>query len=283
MHLKEILFNRKYIIILSLSILTYTLLFSYFTFLKHYNFSSYGWDLGVFNQLFYSSMYGEKPLYYTPDLYMNLQGNYFAIHFSPILFTIFPPYIFRPDAVTLLIVKCFVLASAALPLFYLTRKITGSEKTALATSVSYLLHPGVQGANWFDFQPQVFIPLLAFSTYLMLIKAKWRLYLPLLLLTLGIQEHVLSIMLSITLGYLLVHKQRQRSRSMRKNTEMKVFTATLVICVIFFGASKGYIESFPIEQKFTDVYRASGVFSVIGFEGDTLQIPCTSSATYLRA
>ncbi len=273
MQLKEPLINRKYIITLSLFILIYTLTFSYFTYLKHYNLSSYGWDLGVFNQLFYSSTYGEKPLYYTPDLYMNPQGNYFAIHFSPILFTLFPLYAFRPDAVTLLIAKCFVLALAALPLFYLTREITGSEKTALAVSLSYLLHPGVQGANWFDFQPQVFIPLLAFSTYLMLIKARWRLYLPLLLLTLSIQEHVFSIMMSITFGYLLVAKQRERPQSMKKSTEMKAIMATLIVCVIFFGASRNYIKSFPIEQEFSDVYRASGVFSVIGFEGDTLQIP----------
>ncbi len=132
MHLKETLINRKYIITLSLFIIIYTLTFSYFTYLKHHNLSSYGWDLGVFNQLFYSSTYGEKLLYYTPDLYMNPQGNYFAIHFSPILFTLFPPYMFRPDAVTLLIAKCVVLALAALPLFYLTREITGGERIALA-------------------------------------------------------------------------------------------------------------------------------------------------------
>ncbi len=273
MHLKETLINRKYIITLSLFIIIYTLTFSYFTYLKHHNLSSYGWDLGVFNQLFYSSTYGEKLLYYTPDLYMNPQGNYFAIHFSPILFTLFPPYMFRPDAATLLIAKCFVLALAALPLFYLTREITGSERIALAVSLSYLLHPGVQGANWFDFQPQIFIPLLVFSTYLMLIKARWRLYLPLLLLTLSIQEHVFSIVMSITLGHLLVAQRRERPQSMKEWTEMKAIMATLIVCVVFFSASRDYIESFPIEQEFSDVYRASGVFSVIGFEGDTLQIP----------
>ena len=273
MHLKETLINRKYIITLSLFILIYTLTFSYFTFLKHHNLSSYGWDLGVFNQLFYSSTYGEKLLYYTPDLYMNPQGNYFAIHFSPILFTLFPPYMFRPDAGTLLIAKCLVLALAALPLFYLTREITGGERIALAVSLSYLLHPGVQGANWFDFQPQVFIPLLVFSTYLMLIKAKWRLYLPLLLLTLSIQEHVFSIVMSITLGHLLVAQRRERPQSMKEWAEMRAIMATLIVCVIFFSVSRGYIKSFPIEQEFSDVYRASGVFSVIGFEGDTLQIP----------
>ena len=60
---------------------------------------------------------------------------------------------------------------------------------------------------------------------------------------------------------------------MKKGTEVKAIMATLVICVVFFGASRNYIESFPIELEFTDVYKASGVFSVIGFKGDTLQIP----------
>ena len=270
--MKQTLLNRKYIVIIIISTLIYMTIFTYFTFLKHYNFSSYGWDLGVFNQFFYSSTYGEKPFYYTPDLYMNLKGNYFAIHFSPILFTIFPAYALYPEVVTLLIVKCFVLASAALPLFYLTREITGSEKTSLAVGLSYLLHPGVQGANWFDFQPQIFIPLLAFSAYLMLVRNRLKMYLPLLLLTLCVQEHVFSIMMSMTFGFLLV-KRNEGRQWLNDGTSIKAVIATLVICALFFSVSRGYIESFPIAEKFSDVYRASDVFSVIGFEGDTLRIP----------
>jgi len=170
MHFKKTIIKWKYETTLLSSIILYTSIFSHYTNLKNYAFSSFGWDLGIFNQIFYSSIYGGKFFHYTPELFLNTKGNYFAIHFSPILILLFPLYAAFPKLQTLLFSKCFILSLAALPLFYTSKEITENEKTSLIISLSYLLHPGIHGANWFDFQPQIFLPLFSFTMFFTLIR-----------------------------------------------------------------------------------------------------------------
>jgi len=101
MNVKDILKKRMHEVIIVLCILIYTVVFSYNTCLKHYTFHSYSWDLGVFNQAIYTTIYEGKFFYYTPDLFMNPEGSYFAIHFSPILLLILPLYALLPSVQTL--------------------------------------------------------------------------------------------------------------------------------------------------------------------------------------
>jgi hypothetical protein len=61
MNFKDTLLERKYEVTLLICITVYTMLFSYFTYMKYYSFSSFAWDLGVFNQVFYSSILGGGP------------------------------------------------------------------------------------------------------------------------------------------------------------------------------------------------------------------------------
>ena len=176
MNIIQYILKKKYENTLYLCVIIYTSLFTYHTYLKHLSFSSFAWDLGIFNQLIYSSVFEGKLFYYTPELYMNPQGSYPAIHFSPILLTIFPIYALFPSVLTLLFIKSAILSAAAIPLYYISRKLTGSDLTSLIISVAYLLNPGLQGANWFDFQPQIFIPLLVFTTFLFLLERRWIAY-----------------------------------------------------------------------------------------------------------
>jgi len=67
------------------------------------------------------------------------------------------------------------------------KKLTGNDATALFIGLAYLLRLGIQGAYWFDFQPQSLAPLLIFSTYYMLIAKRWVYYFPTLILTLMIE------------------------------------------------------------------------------------------------
>jgi len=272
MNYKETVKKRKYEIIILLCTLIYTVIFSYHTCLKHYAFKNYGWDLGVFNQVMFSSVCRGRWFYYTPDLFMNPEGNYFAIHFSPILVLLFPIYALFPFVQTLLTMKSLIIAAAALPIFYLTREMTGDERTSLFTGVAYLLHPGTQGANWFDFQPQMFIPLLTASMLLMLLRRRWKTYFLLLFLTLAIQEFVFAIIITTLLAYLM-HHGVEDIRKLKEVNEASVTISSIVICLIFQYTAIRYIRSFPIDPEFVNVYKASSVFSVIGYEGDLLFLP----------
>jgi uncharacterized membrane protein len=278
MHYKEITIKRKYEVALLICIVTYSLVFSYYTNLKHYTFSSYAWDLGIFNQLFHSTIFGGKFLYYTAELYLNPLGNYFAIHFSPILMLLFPFYAVFPRVQTLLFSKCLILGLAALPLYYLTKELTGSDRTSFLVGVSYLLHPGLHGANWFDFQPQVFIPFMIFATYLTMIKEMWTHYLFFFLLSLFIQEHVTLIMTALHLSYLASfnHREILDTLKTRRFNKFSISIASIFISIFCYLLFKNYIQSFPIEPEFISIYKATGVFSALEFKGKTLFLPIFS-------
>ena len=48
-----------------ISILVYTISLSLFTIAKHYSFSTYAWDLGIFNQGFWTTAFQDKIFQYT--------------------------------------------------------------------------------------------------------------------------------------------------------------------------------------------------------------------------
>lgn len=275
MNFKESILERRFETALVLCVFVYTVIFSHQSILKHTSFASYAWDLGTFNQIYYSSIYGGRFYYYTPELFLNPSGSYFAIHFSPILLLLFPIYAIFPSVQTLLISKSLILSLAAVPLFYLSKKMTGSEKTSLVVSCIYLLYPGLHGANWFDFQPQIFIPLFAFTTFLMLIEEKWPYYFASLFITLTIQEHVSVILITLLLSYLTYSNLREivasiRQLSMDKNT---VPLISILFSAIFFYVSNNFRQRFPITPEFVDVYKASSVFLALDFKGGTLSLP----------
>ena len=275
MNIIEYVLKRKYEVALYLCIIIYTSIFTYHTHLKHLSFSSFAWDLGIFNQLIHSSIFEGKLFYYTPELYMNPQGSYFAIHFSPILLTIFPIYALFPSVLTLLFLKAALLSGAAIPLYHISRKLTGDDLTSLIISVAYLLNPGLQGANWFDFQPQVFIPLLVFTTFLMMLERRWIAYAASLILALSIQEHVFTILIAMILGYLSCESIEDILTTLRypKLNRHTIPFLTIPVCLLFYGFAKGFMSRFPITTEFIPIYRATNVFTAIEYSGETVNLP----------
>ncbi|MBL7079255.1 DUF2079 domain-containing protein [Candidatus Bathyarchaeota archaeon] len=267
--------KKKYETTLYLCVIIYTSIFTYYTYLKHLSFSSFAWDLGIFNQLIYSSVFEGKLFYYTPELYLNPQGTYLAIHFSPILLTIFPIYALFPSILTLLFLKSAILSAAAIPLYYIARKLTGNDLTSLIISVAYLLNPGLQGANWFDFQPQIFIPFLVFTTFLFILERRWIAYTASLFLTLSIQEHVFTILIAMILGYLSREKLEDVMTTLRypKLNRHTIPFLSVPVCLLYYSLVKGYMSQFPITTEFLPIYKATNVFTAIGYSGETVNLP----------
>jgi uncharacterized membrane protein len=114
------------------------------------------------------------------------------------------------------------------------RELTSSKKVSLAVCMVYLLHPGIQGANWFDFQPQVFLPLLIFSTYYLLLKGRWLLFSASTFLALSVEEHVFSILMLLFMSQLALKGARPLIASLRerKLDEPKVLLLSILACAI---------------------------------------------------
>jgi len=267
-------------------IMTYSLVFSYFTVFKHHNFSSYAADLGVFTQSFHTTLYDGRLFYYTLEQWINPSGCYFGVHFSPILFSLLPIYALWPAAESLLVSQSFLLALGGLPLYLLAVHHLRDKRTALGILAAYLLYVPLQGTNWFDFHPQIFIPLLFCSAHYFAIKESWKLYFLAVLLGLMIEEHLVYMIFLLALYYLMTSDVSGVVSSIRKTHSIirpcvlwlrtkKVYVAllTMIVCVGWYLATKAIKNLFPVNPVFLDVYKATGTFQVLGFKDDILMLP----------
>ena len=267
--------NRPYEFVLWVAIVLYGLVFSYFTIQKHYAFASYAWDLGTFDQALYTTLFHGRFFYYTPEQLFNLSGSYFAIHFSPILFLVLPVYAVLPSPTTLLVLKSFLLPIAAFPLYLLAKTALNRVKPAFGIAVAYLLYPGLQAANWFDFQPQVFLPLLLFSASYFLLRRRWGLFFACTLLTLMVEEHVAFIVLLLAAYYLVTRADRPALVYLKlvPMTPSLAFQLVMGLSVLWFLLAKYVIGLFPIAAEFVEAYQATQNWAVLGLTGDPLALP----------
>jgi len=145
-------------------ILAYILFLSPFTVTKHRNYCSFAWDLGIFNQAFWTTTKEMSIFRNTCELFLVKSGSFFGVHFSPILYSLIPVYTISKNPETLLIAQSIILGIAALPLYLFTKERI-NEKAGLVASLIYLSNPMIHGINTYDFHVQCFIPLLIFSQF----------------------------------------------------------------------------------------------------------------------
>lgn len=260
-----------------ISSMVYGVVFSYFTILRNTSFFSAAWDLGNFNQAFYTTLHDGRLFYYTADLFFSSSGSVFAIHTSPILFLLVPFYAISPSPETLLVLKAFGIGLAAVPLYLLSKQLLKSSKAGFVIALIYLLYAPLQGANWFDFQQSAFLPLFIFMTYYFMVNKNWKLYFPAMLLSLMIEEHVaviVGILAIFCFSYQSSLKTLPKSIRQLKMDENLALIITLAVCAIYLLIALLLKNSFPVNSDFAQLYRASGNYQILGSGGgDILSLP----------
>lgn len=260
-----------------LMILVYTAIFSYFTLLKHYAFRSYAWDLGINNQALWTTLNSGKLFYYTPELFFNSSGSYFGLHFSPILFLLLPVYAIYQSPENLLVFQSFIVALGTLPLYWFARDTLNSKLVAVGFSLAYLLYPPLQGANWFDFHVQAFLPLFFFSAMYYMKKEKWTKYFLFIVLALSIAENVSLVVLFFGLyGVLKYRSLLLKSLGQKKLADKKALVplVTIAVALVWILIAR-WIQNtfFPINPDYYSFYRAVDYWSVLGIKGDPITMP----------
>ena len=124
------------------------------------------WDLGIFQQAFWSTSHG-YPLYEAGDYEMSGLGSLFQVHPAPLLIPLQAIYSLFPQAATLFALQSAAVSLAAVPLFFLARDVTRSGRKALLVSGLYLLWPPLLAANLYDFHLESFLPLELFLLFLL--------------------------------------------------------------------------------------------------------------------
>ncbi len=264
-------------IIVYSSVICYTLIFSYFTVLKYWSFHAYAWDLGIFNQSFWTTLHGGGLFTSTTEQFICPSGSFFATHFSPVLFFVLPVYAAVPSPETLLVVQSFVLASAAVPLYFFAKHTLNSRVASVVFALCFLFFPALQGINWFDFHAQAFLPLFVFSTFYFLAKEKWLLYFGGILLCLTVAENVPLVVVFIGL-YCFWRFRKQILESVKarsfSNPSLIVPIFTILVALIWLGFSSWIRQAyFPFDTDFTELYKAVDHWSVLGIRDDPLSLP----------
>jgi uncharacterized membrane protein len=267
------------VLLVYVMIFVYAVVFSYFTIFKHHAFRSFAWDLGINIQALSTTLKEGKLLYYTPELFFNLTGSYFGLHFSPILLLVLPVYAIKQTPETLLIFQSFIIGLGALPLYWYARHVLSSRVAALGFAAVYLLYPPLHGANWFDFHVQAFMPLFFFLSMYYFEQERWVKYFAFLILALTIAENVPIVVAFMGL-YGVFRYRKEFWRIFRREKEAlnlkRIFVPllTMVLAISWLLFSR-WIQNtfFPINPVYENFYKALDYWSVLGFRGDPITLP----------
>jgi len=204
--------SHKFPLLLLISILIYTAVFSYISILKHNLFFTTAWDLGIYEQSIRSTANAGKFFWYTVELPINPGGCFFGIHFSPVLFLVVPVYKIFQNTASLLILQSFVIALGSVPLYLIGLKETENQKYALLFSSLYLMYPPMWGVNLFDFHTQAFLPVFFFFAFYYFSSKKFLKYFLFIILALSVVEFVPFIVIFFGLyGFWMERKSIKQS------------------------------------------------------------------------
>jgi uncharacterized membrane protein len=147
--------RRTEVVIVIALTLTYFLLYSVLSVLRHTTYHSFGPDLGLFDQIFWNTTQGHS-LESTMSQAQPLPHSYFSDHFSPIYALLLPFYWILPHPQTLLVLQTLALAMGAVPVYLLAREMFRPGSIRIAWVVAYFLFLPLAFINLFDFHELAF-------------------------------------------------------------------------------------------------------------------------------
>jgi len=225
--------------LLLVSLAVYILILSTISISKHYTFQTSAWDLGIYEQVLWSTANHGELFWYSVELPINQGGSFFGIHFSPFLFLIIPFYWVFQSTEALLVLQTIFVALGAVPLYLIAREET-NERAALVFSILYLIYPPLHGMNLHDFHVQAFLPFTFFSAFYFFKNQRWRSYLFFIVLSMMTIEFVPIITIFIGLYGLwtcrreLLSLHRRGLSGLISNRRFLVSMLTIILSLSWF-------------------------------------------------
>lgn len=124
--------------------------FSWMSVQGYRGFSTGRFDLGNMVQAVWSTTQG-RPLD-TTDV-SGVQFSRLGAHVDPVLALFAPLWMLWSSPEMLLVAQAVIVATGALPAFWLGRRWLGDDRLAIAGALAYLLYPALGNATLFDFHP----------------------------------------------------------------------------------------------------------------------------------
>ena len=212
------------------TILLYIAVFGIITALRHYNFQTQTWDLAAFVQSFWNAANGR-------GLITSLEQvpNHLGLHFSPFLFLLVPGYVIFQSPYFLLFAQTVAIALGALPLYFLSKRVLNNQLLSHVIAMVYLLYPGLQWANMYDFHEiTFFIPLMLAALYF-IEEQKWPWAALFLALSASVKEDAIIAVIFVGIYLLIKFPISLPGRQAGNFQFSKLFgIATIVVALIYF-------------------------------------------------
>lgn len=245
---KKISLPDKYECFLISGVLVYFIVFSFLALSRHWSYQSFMLDMANFDQCLWTTLHGS--FFYT-SVTANIGLSIFGIHNTPILFVVLPFYSLFPSAEVLIIIQCFVLALAAIPLFSLAKEHVGN-KGALTITTAYFLYAPLHGVILSDFHELAFAPLILFTCFYFFFKKEMKWFVITCCFALMIREEFVLIIIMIAF-YGLIKKDLFTNEKDRLVLALIILLAafwlmvSLVVIIPFFNPVHRYL---PISGHF---------------------------------
>jgi uncharacterized membrane protein len=184
----------------------YAIYMSVFTLRMHGRFQTFGFDLGQYDNIFWSTMHG-YPMRDTP-LHFDKNWEQLRGHAELTVFFFLPFYMLRPQASTLLVLQSCMIALGAIPLYrFASRRLPRGYAAVIA--IAYLLYPPTHGLQFYDihFQP-IAMPFVLWVLDLVDARKYWW-CVPVFVLALGCREDI-SVGLAIMGTFMALSGHRVR-------------------------------------------------------------------------
>lgn len=156
-------------IFLAVAVVLYTLVFSYFSIRRHMAFAS-SYDLANMDQTVWNTAYNKFFSLTSSRGYISRLG----LHADLILILLSPFYLIYNHVKTLLVLQSFLIALAAVPIYLLAKDRLASKAKALLMSTVFLLNPGVQWTNLYDFHGVALAMLFLLASFYLATHRKWN-------------------------------------------------------------------------------------------------------------
>lgn len=201
-----------------IAIVVYLIVYSMLQIKIYHSFHFHTWDLGVFNQAFWTTLNGHL-FYYTSEPFYTNTGCFLGTHFGPVLLLILPLYAIYPSPETLLVISTAIIALGAIPAYEIAQLLVKEEKTAAILGLTYLLYLPLTGITLSGFSLESIAVTLFLFVILYLLKGAFKKLS--LAVILGLATHEVSASVMVLIGlYGMWHSKSPRNRG---------FQASLII------------------------------------------------------
>ena len=130
--------------------------------LRYLSFAAPNFDFGIWCHMFRNMREtGEAITTCERDMLL----SHFAVHISPIYYTLLPFYYIFPSPLTLQIAQAVVLGAGVVPIFLLARHFKLSPKSTVLVTLLYAFYPAITMGCSFDLHENCFLPLLLLFTF----------------------------------------------------------------------------------------------------------------------